>query len=655
MKKSSERVGYSTAVFIKPQTLGSFDPIVLLAEALSHHQAGRLSDAEAIYRRILATQPKHFDGNHLLGVVCLQTRRHDEALRYFDLATKTNPRNAAAINNRGVALQELRRLDEALQSFESAIRFQPNYAEAHCNRGNILKALGRFGQALASYDRALSLRSDYADAHSNRADVLCKIGRFDEALAAADRALTLRPNYPEAHSNRANALHNLRRFEEALASHDRAIALQPNNPESHSNRGTTLHELSRYDDAVASFDRALALRPDLAEAHSNRGNALQELRRFDDALRSYDRAILLKPEFAEAFSNRGNAMSELHRFEEALASFERAISLRADFADAHFNAALCRMLIGDLERGLPQYEWRWDIDHLKSKKRNFPQPQWNGSDPVAGKTVLLHAEQGFGDTIQFCRYVPHVAARGARVVLEVPRPLVSLMRSLRGGAQIVANGEPLPDFDCHCPLLSLPLAFATRLETIPGDTPYLFADQGKSRAWRDRLGDRQGPRIGLVWAGDPRKRLPNANRIDRQRSVEFDRLAPVIETAGCTFYSLQKGEDAVAQLRDNPFRRSIVDWTNDLHDFADTAALIANLDLVIAVDTAVAHLAGALGKPLWLLNRYNTCWRWFLNRKDSPWYPTAQLFRQDESRTWDRVIADAAHALGDYLRTAGKS
>ena len=655
MKKTADRIRYGTAAFVKPQTIGSPDPASLFAEALSHHQAGRLSHAEAIYQRILAAQPKHFDSAHLLGVVYLQTGRQQQALRYFDAALKANPRNAAAINNRGIALQELGRLDAALESFERAVGLRPDYAEAHCNRGNILKALGRFEPALASYDRALQLRPDYADAYSNRAHALCELGRFAEALASADRALALRPHFPEAYSNRANALHKLGRFDEALASHDRALALQPDNPESYSNRGTTLHELSRHDDAVASFDRALALRPDLAAAHCNRGNALQELRRFDDALGSYDRAISLKPDFAEALSNRGNALSELHRFEEALASFDRATSLRPNFADAHFNAALCRMLIGDLEGGLAQYEWRWGIDHLKDKRRDFPRPQWNGSDPIAGKTILLHAEQGFGDTIQFCRYVPHVAARGARVILEVPPPLQSLMRSLRGAAQIVAGGEPLPDFDLHCPLLSLPLAFATRLATIPGDTPYLFAAEDRSRAWRDRLGGRRGARIGLVWAGDPRKRLPNANRIDRQRSIEFDHLAPIIETAGCAFYSLQKGGASVAQLRNSSLRHRVIDWTDDLHDFAETAALIGNLDLIIAVDTAVAHLAGALGKPLWLLNRYNTCWRWLLDRSDSPWYPTARLFRQDQSRTWDRVIASAAQALGDYVGAANES
>jgi hypothetical protein len=310
---------------------------------------------------------------------------------------------------------------------------------------------------------------------------------------------------------------------------------------------------------------------------------------------------------------------------------------------------VCRLLIGDFDRGWKQHEWRWETK--SNQKRNFVQPLWTGREDIAGKTVLLHAEQGLGDTMQFCRYVPLVAARGACVIVEVQKPLQALMRSLSGAAQILSQGDPLPSFDLHCPLLSLPLAFGTRVETIPSATPYLSAPAAKMRAWQDRLGSHQKPRIGLVWAGNPRIGLPNANRIDPQRSIVFDQLAPLLQIIGYEFYSLQKGDDAVAQLRDSPLRAQVTDWTNDLHDFSDTAALVANLDLIVTVDTSVAHLAGALGKPLWLMNRYNTCWRWLLDRNDSPWYPTARLFRQDQTRNWDSVITCIHAALLDYGRS----
>jgi tetratricopeptide (TPR) repeat protein len=620
-----------------------------LAEALKLHQAGRLADAERIYRRVLATRPDNFDSLHLLGVIFYQRGHYAEAVRQIDAALQRNPNNAAASNNRGNALMGLKRFEEALASYERAIAVQRDFADAHSNRGNALSQLERFEEALASYDRALRLRRDFAEAHSNRGDVLHKLNRFDDALASCDRALALCPGYAEAHCNRGNALHALGRLDEALASHNRALALRPDYAEAHSGRGNALRELKRFLQALASYDRALVLRRDFAEAHCNRGSVLSDLKRYDEALASYDCALILRQNLAQVHSNRGNALKELDRFDEALASYDRALVIRPDFADAHFNEALCRLLLGDFARGWDKNEWRWGTAQLANAKRVFAQPLWLGSDEIAGKTVLLHAEQGLGDTIQFCRYLPLVMARGAQVVLEVQSPLCALMSALPGAPRIVAGGDPLPDFDLHCPLLSLPLAFSTRLETIPSQVPYLAAPHSKTGAWRDRLGDRRRPRVGLVWAGNPRKELPNANRIDAERSMAFARLAPLFQVAACEFYSLQKGDDAVRQLRESDLRQAVIDWTDELHDFSDTAALIENLDLVISVDTSVAHLAGALGKPFWLLNRYNTCWRWLRERDDSPWYPTARLFRQDAARDWDHVIARVRAALDDYV------
>ena len=629
-----------------------FIPASLFAEGLAHHRAGRLAEAERIYNHILVAQPDHFDSRHLLGVIFLQRGSRAQALKQINSALRLNPDNVAALNNRGIALQELKRFEEALETFERAVELRPDYAEALSNRGNVLKSLRRFREALASYDDAIALRPDYAEPHSNRADVLCELKRYDEALASADRALKLRPGFAEAHCNRANALRRLRRLQEALEGYDRALTLKSDYAEAHSNRGSVLHDLHRYEEALASYDRALALRPDFAEALSNRGNALQELRRFDEAVAIYDRAILVQQTLAEAHSNRGNALREQNRLGEALASFDRAAELKPDLAEAHYNASICLLLTGDLRHGWQKHEWRWLTEQLRTERRQIAQPQWTGSDDVGRSTILLHAEQGLGDTLQFCRYVPLVAARAGRIILEVQRPLVALMGTLAGGARVIARGDPLPDFDVHCPLLSLPFAFGTQLDTIPADTPYLAAVEAKMTAWRHRLDARNKPRIGLVWAGDPRKQLPNAHRIDRQRSIEFDWMAPLLEVPGCEFYSLQKGEQATSQLRNSPLRNVVIDWTDHLQDFSDTAALIDNLDLVITVDTSVAHLAGALGKPFWLLNRYNTCWRWLRDREDSPWYPTARLFRQDETRSFEPVIARVAAALRDYVHHA---
>jgi tetratricopeptide (TPR) repeat protein len=623
----------------------------VFADGLAHHQAGRLAEAEANYNRVLATRPDHFDSRHLLGIICHQRCRHAEAVRHFDMALRRNRNNIHALNNRGSALGELKRFDEALASYDRALALKPDYADALSNRGNVLKELKRFKEALASYDRAIAARPDYAEAHSNRGSVLHELKRFDEALANCDRALALRPDYAAAYANRGSALHALKRFDEALTSYDRALVLQPDFALAHSNRGNTLHELHRFEEALTNFDRAIALQPNFAEAHCNRGNALRLLQRFDEALASYDRAIALRPDFAEAHCNRGSVLQELSRFADAVASYDHAIALRPDFADARFNVGATRLLCGDFARGWEDYEWRWETEQLRGAKRSFTQPQWLGSDEISEKTILIHAEQGLGDTLQFCRYVARVAERGAHVIFEVQNSLRELMSTLPGGLQVVSRGGPLPNFDMHCPLLSLPLAIGTELETIPSEVPYLYAPERKVNAWRDRLGKREKSRIGLAWAGNPRKELPGSNLIDRQRSMKFDQLAPVLEVSDCEFYSLQKGDDAVLQLRDSILRHRVIDWTDDLHDFSDTAALIENLDLVIAVDTSIAHLAGALAKPFWLLNRYMTCWRWLLDREDSPWYPTARLFRQDERRQWDDVIARVEASLRQYVRS----
>ena len=689
----------------------SFDANSLVSEGLALHQAGRLDAAAAIYRRVLAAAPDHFDSLHLLGVIFYQCGHQAQALQHIDAALKISPDNVFALNNRGIVLNALKRYDEALKSYDRvlalkpdyadawlnrgnthqerkqfaealenydralelrpdyadalsnrgnalnalgcleealasydrALTAQPNHAEALLNRGNALKDLKRFAAALQSYDRALAVRPDYVDALSNRAVVLCELKRCAEALVSCDRALALRPDFAEAHSNRGNALHALERYEDAVASYDRALALRPDYADARANRGGALHASRRLDEALADYDRALALLPERAEVHYNRGNVLHALKRFDDALGSYDRALTLRPDYADALANRGVTLQDLQRFDEALAHYQHAQAVRSDFADAHYNEALCRLLTGDLVRGFEKHEWRWETEQHRGFRRDFARPLWTGADDVAGKTILLHAEQGFGDTIQFCRYAPQVAARGARVVLEVQEPLRGLMATLPGIAQVIGRGETLPDFDMHCPLLSLPKAFATELATIPGATPYLHAAAEGMAHCNERLGIKDRPRIGLAWSGRP------THKNDHNRSIALAAFLDILAGVNATGVSVQRdvrGADSDVLRRHS----DIIHFGEELKDFADTAALIANLDLVVAVDTSVAHLAGALGKPVWVLLPFVPDWRWLLNREDSPWYPTARLFRQDRSRRWDSVIGRVNAALGDVVR-----
>jgi hypothetical protein len=314
-------------------------------------------------------------------------------------------------------------------------------------------------------------------------------------------------------------------------------------------------------------------------------------------------------------ANRASAQEALKRFDEALASYDKVLAI--------------------------------------DEKRTFPQPLWRGDVDIKERTILIYSEQGLGDTIQFCRFAKLVSRHGAKIILEVHPELGSLLSSLDPCISVITRGDKIPEFDYHTPLMSLPLAFKTTLDDIPNQIPYLSAPEGKTSAWRDRLGKHEKPRIGLVWAGNPRKDLHN-DRLDRQRSIEFDRLAPLFDATDGEFYSLQKGDDAVAQLHHSALRQRVIDWIDDLHDFSDTAALVENLDLVIAVDTSVAHLAGALGRPFWLINRYNTCWRWLLDREDSPWYPTARIFRQPRWGDWASVIDRIASELRGWRPAEGQ-
>jgi tetratricopeptide (TPR) repeat protein len=420
----------------------------------------------------------------------------------------------------------------------------------------------------------------------------------------------VRPDYAEAWSNRGNALQTLRRFDDALASHDAALRLRPDFPVALSNRAVTLQALDRLDEALASCDRALALHADSIEALTNRAAVLQELRRHDEALATYDRAVAIAPDYAEARMNR----------------------------------ALLRLLTGDFAQGWPAYEWRRKLPGRV--ERGFSQPEWSGED-IAGKRLLLHVEQGLGDTIQFVRYAALAARRCAGVVLEVQPSLAPLLRGLFGAEVIAAGRDPLPPFDLHCPLLSLPRLFETTLATIPGENPYVVAPADRIAAWAGRL-PTDALRVGLAWSGNP------DNTKDYGRSIPFALLAPLVGVPGVRFVSLQK--DIRAADADEVCRcGNVIDLRAELYDFADTAAVIAQLDLVIAVDTAVAHLAGAMGKPLWVLLPRDSDFRWLLDRATSPWYPSARLLRRARGDAWDVVIADAAAQLAAHAASSGRS
>jgi tetratricopeptide (TPR) repeat protein len=503
-------------------------------------------------------------------------------------------------------------------------------------------AAGDLTKAERRFNKQLQRQPDCFDALHGLSQIHIGRGCHDTAVVLMQQALRAHTRRADGFATLGLAFHGLHRFEYALVSYDEALRIGLEDitalAELYNRRGVAQLELRRGGEALQSFERALALSPEHPDALGNYGNALLMLNRPEAAVAAYDRALRLLPEHAGLLTNRAVALRRLDRPREALMSVRRALVGEPGFAEARFVEAVAALTLGDFDAGWRGYEARWGVGRLVFQKREFEAPLWLGEEPLDGKTVLLHAEQGFGDTLNFVRYSPLVARRGAkRIVLEVQRELVRLLTGLPGVDAVIARGEPLPAFDCHCPLLSLPLAFATTLETIPAGTPYLRAADADIVAWRKKL-PASGPLIGLVWSGD------DAHENDANRSIPLDALAPLLSISGTSFVSLQhvvRERDLAALARCDALHR----LKDGFCDFGDTAAVIASLDAVISVDTAVAHLAGAMGKPLGLLLPYAADFRWLRERSDSPWYPTARLYRQACFGDWAGAIGALAHDL----------
>lgn len=589
------------------------DQQAALAQAVACHQTGNLDEAEKLCRAILSSAPRQAVAMTLLGTIQLQRSKLDESVGLLKSSLALHPQQPNALYCLGMALHGLNRPAEALASYERAIALVPDLVQAHNNRGLVLEQMGRVGEALASYDKALAIN----------------------------------PTHAVAHSNRGNALSQLERFDEALTSYERAIALNPRNANAFYNRGIALSRLQRHEEAVASYDRAIALMPNYAKAHTNRGLSLAALRRHDEALASLQQALALAPKSAEASNNLGNTLRDMGRYSEALVHYDRAAALSPELADVQLNKAYVKILLGDYSEGWRLHEARWRHSNRKIVPRNFPQPLWTGHGDLVGKTILLHAEQGYGDSIQFSRYVPRVEALGADVLLDAPQPLVGLLSTLTDSVRVIPSGSRLPDFDCHCPLMSLPFAFGTTVDSVPADTPYLTVAADKQVQWRDRIGPPTKPRIGLVWSGNPQ------HTNDHNRSILLALLNEILE-ADCEFHCLQKDIRPTDRVALNEYA-SIRLHEAELVDFSDAAALITEMDLVVTVDTAAAHLAGALGKTVWVLLPFSPDYRWLIERDDSPWYPTARLFRQSRAGDWISVVARLRAELNQWLARGARA
>lgn len=545
-----------------------------LQRAAGCAQRGEWLSAEGICLYLLEEAPGHLEAMHLLAEVRAAQGRREEALEVYRGLLELQPRDARALYNRGTLLAVLQRHDEALRDLDAALLLAPRDPAALVNRGNVLLALGR----------------------------------SDAALASLDAALALEPGNAQAHYNRGNALRALGRSADALVAYRRALALDARHADALGNCASVLGDLQRHDEALACYERALALDEGRADLHYNRGNALRSLQRDSDACASYERAIALDPEHV----------------------------------NAHWNLSWALLALGDFGRGFAEHEWRRrSPEHLAQRYPSSAEgarPQWRAGAEPPGGTVLVHAEQGIGDTLQFMRYLPMIADGGAQVVLQVQPALARLCAQFDPRIRVIAEGAELPPHEFLCPVASLPWAFGTRLETIPRSAPYLRADPALAGHWRERMDPaRPGRRIGLVWAGNPRQGS------EPRRGVGLAACRPLFEVPGIRWFGLQVGPRAADAALLSP--GTLTDLASGFADFADTAAAIENLDLVITTDTAVAHLAGAMDKAVWMLLMFAPDWRWLRGRDDSPWYPSARLFRQSAPGDWAGVVARVGAAL----------
>jgi tetratricopeptide (TPR) repeat protein len=539
-------------------------------------------------------------------------------------------------------------LAEAEGFCRELLALAPEHLQGLHLRGTLAIEMQRPGDAIGPLSRALRIRADQPQVHNLMGAAYVQLERHTEAIRCFEIALKLKPDFAEARCALGVALAGQGREDDAIATFRTALAQNPNLPHAHFNLAGIYAARKQAEDAIRHFRATLRLEPHGAVTHHQLGVALIGLSRYEEALPHFREAVRLQPDFVEARHNIGVALAHTDKWDEAIAQFLDTLDRTPDNIESHYNVATTSLLLGRMERGWQEFEWRWQLEGMRPYQRKFTAPQWQGED-LTGRTLVVHDEQGFGDTFHFSRYVALLAGRAGRLIFECHAEVSKLMRlSMTQDIEVVPrvasfpDVEGLPDCDYQIPLLSLPRVFETRLDTIPAATPYMHADPGEVRQWAGRLSHLRRPRIGLIWAGRP------THAQDTDRSLRLAQLAPLATVPGATFLSLQKGEPA-AQVASAPSGMAIHDFTSELADFADTAAFLGSVDLVITVDTAMAHLSGALGRPVWMLNRYLPDWRWLLEREDSPWYPTLRQFRQTSPRGWDGVIDRLAQALGDYV------
>lgn len=614
-----------------------------LQQALAFHQAGKLDAAKLLYSKILEKDPDNVESLFLLGTLSSDVGDLDKAETLLKKAITALPDYAESHNNLAIVYLAQANYEAAVLSFRQAVVLKPEYYDAHFNLGVAYHQLSRFEEALESYQTTVEHKPDHDKAYYNMGVIFHDNGRLNEASKCYSNAVAINPEYVMAYNNLGDVYQKLEQYSEAIGSYSRAISLKPDYAEAHYNLAILYQTMGNYDISIESYKKAISFKPDYAEAHYNLGNLYNEQWMPGEAVESFKSALVLKPDYAEAYNNLGEALQRQGKLVEAAANYTLAFKYKPDYLMARFNLSIALLLMGDYLNGWREYEQRLLIP--KYNKREFKQPKWDGI-PLAGKKILVHAEQGFGDTFQFLRYLPMVQSLGGHVVFECQSGLSSLLNRCDGFDEIIEKapeGSDEPTSDLFVPLMSLPTLFKTKVSSIPANVPYIFPDPELVERWKQRLdelcstpekGRPASFKIGLVWAGKPDRKY------DKVRSCKLAQFAPLGLVPDSVIFSLQKGE-AVKQIGESGDGFNIINLEKELDvttKFVDTAAVISNLDLVISIDSAVAHLAGALGKNVWTILPFAHDWRWLEKREDTPWYPDMRLFRQKKIGDWEEVV-----------------
>ena len=645
-----------------------------LGQAVAYHQAGQLQQAEQICQQILDINPQNADVLNLFGLIACQIGKYEIAGDLINYALEIDPNQPLFLNNLGLVLKEQDRLEEAIDVYYQALEIQPDSVGIYNNLGVVLHKQGKWEKAVEAYQKAIQIQPDFIEAYNNLGNLLEEEGRYGEAIDVYYQALEIQPDSVGIYNNLGVALHKQGEWEKAVEAYQKAIQIQPDFVEGHNNLGVVLEKKGELDAAVRAHHQALRIQPDFADAHRNLGDVLQKQGRWEKAVEAYQKAVQIQPDYVAAYNNLGiiwqkqgkleqaiqvyhktlvirpnypqahnnlaNTLKEQGKLKQAVQAYHKAIEINPGYADAHKNLGIALLLQSEFQQGWREYEWRLKSDDLCIGNRD--QTRWDGSS-LNGKTILLYAEQGFGDTIQFIRYAHLLAEYDTEIIVECQPELLKLFKNIDIIKKLITVGESSPNFDVHASLLSLPGILGTDLESIPAEIPYLYAKPG---SYTD-LSPCSKFKVGIVWAGA----LKHPN--DNNRSVELPQFSVLFDREACQFYSLQVGKRRDDIIRYN-YSYTVIDLGVNFTSFFDTAAAILELDLVISVDTAVAHLAGALGKPVWILLPFIPDWRWLLKREDTPWYPRMRLFRQTDTRDWAEVLQKVRLALEEMYAGSKK-